>query len=165
MRKRITIISISIVLIALFAAFCVNTIAEVFGLGYSYDNWHEEYINKAGTLKIPDGWHTEVFDNGVAMLDSDDNICMIGFYGKAYKYKDIYVSCQETVSSVALSNSACYGKKRGQIGNQNRDVLFLSLFCSPRNLGSITFYAYDESITLKTVKQIAKSFEMITSKS
>lgn len=127
-------------------------------LWYSYDDWHEVEIEKVGTLKLPNDWHTEAFDDGIVILDSNDSICLIGLYNAAYRYKDIFVSCGETISSAVLSNSAYYGEKKGQIGDQNRNILYLSFYLSPKELGTITFYAYDESIDMRTIKQMAASF-------
>ncbi len=156
-KKRIILIVIAFIL--LLTLCFAKTFAEALGLWYSHEDWHEKEIENTGTVMIPNEWHTEAFDDGIAILDYNDNLCMIGLYGSAYKYKDILVSCGETVSSTVLSNSAYYGVKKGQIGDQNRNILFLSFYRSPKESGTITFYVYDESIGTETVKQIAASFK------
>lgn len=157
-EKSRYVITAVISLILLLMLYLAKTTSDSLGLAYSYDDWHDEEIENAGTVKIPNDWHTEAFDDGVAILDSDGDICMIGLNSGAYKYKDILVSCGETVSSAVLSNSAYYGEKKGQIGDQNRNIRFISFFLSPKDNGSITFYAYDESIDKETIKQMAASF-------
>lgn len=88
MEKSRYVITAVISLILLLMLYLAKTTSDSLGLAYSYDDWHDEEIENAGTVKIPNDWHTEAFDDGVAILDSDGDICMIGLNSGAYKYKD-----------------------------------------------------------------------------
>ena len=144
-------------------------IAILTGCNQQYSNWRQIAIEHSGVISVPPDWKVYLYENNIYFSNKsleENNYTIYAFQYDGYKnYGGIAsqslfaeLSEGECINSTVLSNGAEWGRRKYSYHNKEIERYFLTLYYGAEYSNGIVFVVWDDSITEKTVKEIAKSY-------
>ena len=131
----------------------------LFGCVPDTEDWQTIYIEKIGTIKLPNEWIFYAEDGIMYIVDGEKPVMFSAKRISENQSNAYYEDYQYVgfVSSIGLSNGAIYGKLKYQYDDEKTEVYYLNL-SSVKNREQIEFVVLDWEMSEGLIDKIAKTF-------